>query len=112
MARLRSNNVNKMNRSEYLTRVAKRSGYSRKVVNDVYDAMVTEFVDVLRSDRQLLLTGFGNYYIQKHKGHPVQFSGGMKKDIVNDYDVLKFSPSNILKRQVCRCNTVISDDSD
>lgn len=90
--------VEKVNRSEYLARVAKRIGVSRRVVIEVYNGMVEEFIVIMREERQLLLTGFGNFFIQKHKGHPVQFSGG--SDVVDDYNVLKFAPSNILKKRV------------
>lgn len=110
MARGKCDNTDKMNRSEYLRRVAKRTGYSRAVVVEIYDAMVDEFVDVMQEGKQLLLTGFGNYYMQTHKGHPVQFAGG--SDVVEDYDVLKFSPSNVLKKRVRSNDTVIlGDDS-
>lgn len=109
MAKVKNDNKDKMNRSEFLARVAKRTGYSRRIVLEIYDAMVDEFVDVIQNKKQLLLTGFGTYFVQQHKGHPVQFSGG--NDVVEDYDVLKFSPSNILKQRVRSNQTVISDDS-
>ena len=109
MAKVKNDNKEKMNRSEFLARVAKRTGYSRRMIVEVYDAMVDEFVAAMRDKKQLLLTGFGTYFVQQHKGHPVQFSGG--NEMVEDYDVLKFSPSNILKQRVRSNQTVISDDS-
>lgn len=111
MAKLKGDNKEKMNRSEFLSRVAKRLGRNRQDVVEVYDAMLEEFVDAMRMDKQLLLTGFGNYYMQTHKGHPVQFAGG--NDVVGDYDVLKFSPSNVLKKRVRSDDVVvICDDSE
>lgn len=97
MAKVKYNDK-KVNRSEYLTRVSKRTGIDRKIVLTVYDGLIDELVEIMQNNQQLLLTGFGNFYVQKHKGHPVQFSGG--KDIVSDYNVLKFSPSNIMKKRV------------
>lgn len=108
MAKVKNDNKEKMNRSEFLARVAKRTGYSRRMIVEVYDAMVDEFVAAMRDKKQLLLTGFGTYFVQQHKGHPVQFSGG--NEMVEDYDVLKFSPSNILKRRVRNNENVFSDD--
>lgn len=88
----------KVNRAEFLARVSKRTGVRREVVVAVYGGIVDELVDVMQGGSQLLLTGFGSFYLQRHKGHPVQFSGG--SDMVSDYDVLKFSPSNIMTKRV------------
>lgn len=100
--------MDKVNRAEFLARVSKHTGVRKEIVVSVYNGIVDELVDVMIGGNQLLLTGFGSFYLQKHKGHPVQFSGG--SDSVTDYDVLRFSPSNIVTKRV-RNNAVpeISD---
>lgn len=98
MAKRNDNNVKKVNRAEYLARVSKRTGIRKDTVISVYTGLIDELVEIMQDDCQLLLTGFGSFYLQKHKGHPVQFSGGT--DTVDDYDVLKFSPSNIVTKRL------------
>lgn len=88
----------KVNRAEFLARVSRRTDVRKDVVISVYNGFVDELVDVMQNGSQLLLTGFGSFYLQTHKGHPVQFSGG--SETVGDYDVLKFSPSNIVTKRV------------
>ena len=88
----------KVNRGEYLGRVAKRVGKDYSQVLDVYNAMVAELVDIAKAGERLSLTGFGLFYVQQHKGHPVQFSGDVEK--VSDYAVLKFSASNVMNKKL------------
>lgn len=94
----RKSNSKKVNKSEYLQNVAKRTGMSLDDVFDVFDAMVDELVEVARSKRKLSLTGVGLFYVQQHKGHPVQFAGSSEK--VSDYEVLKFSASDVMNKKL------------
>lgn len=88
----------RVNRGEFLNTVARKTGYERKVVIEIYHAMVEEMVNVLQSGKKLSLTGLGSFYVQQHKGHPVQFSGGSY--VVDDYNVMKFSASNMMNKRV------------
>ena len=62
----------------------------------------TEIVDGIAyytgNGYELSLTGFGVFVMKHHKGHPVQF--GKSKSKVSDYDVLKFSASDVLNRRL------------
>lgn len=88
----------KINRKEYLERVAVRSGCSIDVVSHVYGAMISEIENIMKEHDRLLLTGFGSFYVHRHKGHPVQF--GQKVNLVCDYPVAKFSASNVLNKKL------------
>lgn len=103
----------KVNKDEFLNRVLTRlqNGVPRSQmvsrgsarlfsVPEMYDAMIDEIFDIVRSGDRLSLTGFGSFFSQTHKGHPVQF--GSDKGLVEDYSVFKFSPSNVLNRDLRR----------
>ena len=105
-----SNGVTKVNKEEFLARVTTRlqeasssgadSGAKQKdfSVPEVCDAMLAEIEHIVGSGGRLSLTGFGSFYAQMHKGHPVQFGGTVKK--VHDYPVFKFSASNVLNKKL------------
>lgn len=86
----------------FLSRVARRSGYSNEVVKGVYSAMVEELMHIVRSGGSLMLTGFGKFYPQPHHGHRVQFatdSEGNPK-VIENYTVLKFSATRDVNRSL------------
>lgn len=93
-----SKKLNKVNKSEFLKNIALRTGEPYNKVVKIYDGMIDELVAVAKSNRDLSLTGFGRFYVQKHKGHPVQFMGTSEK--VADYEVLKFSAANIMNARL------------
>lgn len=103
------NKPNKVNKDEFLERVtlrlqrelpAEEAGQRGRLfsVPDVYEAMIAETKAIVQAGDRLSLTGFGSYYAQTHKGHPVQF--GSQTEKVGDYRVFKFSASNVLNREL------------
>lgn len=88
----------KMSKAEFLRRVHTRSGQSQAVVNAVYKATVDELRILAIREGRLTLTGFGTFYVQTHKGHPVQF--GKKSDKIEDYAVFKFSASSVFNKSL------------
>ncbi|MBB6121572.1 HU family DNA-binding protein [Nocardiopsis algeriensis] len=74
----------------YIASVARRAGLPKRVVSQVYDAAMAELLDVVGRGSRLVLTGFGSFERQWHKGHPVRFTGAGNTR-VDDYSVLKFS---------------------
>lgn len=93
---------NKVNKEKFLSRVAKRAGISKSVVRKVYYAMIAEIEWIAQNEDKLTLTGFGTFYVQRHKGHPVQF--GTRSTNVSDYLVFKFSASNVLNKRIRKMN--------
>jgi nucleoid DNA-binding protein len=87
---------NKVSKKQFLADVATRVGLPVETVTSVYDGMLEETHDIVDSGKSLSLTGFGSFYLQKHKGHPVQFD---KHDKVPDYLVFKFSASDVYNRR-------------
>ncbi len=91
-------NSGKVNKNDFLKRVAKKTCMNPAAVRDVFDAMIDEGKTVLCSGGELSLSGFGTFSLREHKGHPVQFEA--KTEAVNDYIVLKFSPSDVLMAKI------------
>ena len=87
---------NKISKKKFLTSVALRSGMSVNDITKAYDAIIAGIYDELSKGNTISLTGFGSFYLQKHKGHPVQFEG---KLAIPDYIVMKFSASDVLNKR-------------
>lgn len=84
--------------------------YNITDVSNIYNAIIDEIVDTLCvQDCRLLLTGFGSFYVNRHKGHPVQF-GDNKKSAISDYRVIKFSASNLLSSKLREYTDVQNDN--
>jgi nucleoid DNA-binding protein len=67
-------------------------------VSNIYGALVDAIVEEVQNENYISLTGFGNFYLQHHKGHPVQFESS--NSTVRDYKLLKFSASDALNRRL------------
>ena len=98
----------KINRDRFLDNVKVRLAKSAEgdvdiehqtyTVDEVFKACMDELIDLICAGYRVAFTGFGSFYAQLHKGHPVQFGG--KKDAVRDYRVVKFASSNVLNKRV------------
>ncbi|WP_424863088.1 HU family DNA-binding protein [Streptomyces sp. MMS24-I29] len=86
----------RISKREFISRVAVRSGLPVKVVGEVYEALFGELTCAVSDGETVVLTGFGRFYRQDHKGHKVRFG---KRD-VGDYRVLKFSASRSVNRRL------------
>ena len=89
---------NKVNKNEFLERIAEKNEIPLSEVRLVYDAIVDELKTVVCNGQDLSLTGFGTFSLKRHKGHPVQFEA--KTDTVKDYVVLKFAASDVLMSKI------------
>lgn len=87
---------NKISKNQFLADVARNNDMSLEDITDAYNAIVNGIHDVVVSGRTLSLTGFGSFYLQRHKGHPVQFEG---RSNVEDYVIFKFSASDVLNKR-------------
>lgn len=86
----------RISKREFISRVAVRSGLPVKAVSPVYEAIIDELAASVQCGETVVLTGFGRFYRQDHKGHKVRFG----KSDVDDYSVLKFSASRSMNRQL------------
>lgn len=84
----------KIRKSELCAKVAaSHDGISKKLVMSIYDALIAEIYKAAAEGKVVSLTGFGSFYLTKHKGHPVRCDKGLS---VSDYVLFKFSTSNVL----------------
>lgn len=92
------NDKGRMNRSEFIARIAKNKDMSVSDVEKAYNMIIDEIISVVKEGYRLNLMGFGSYYKQLHKGQPVQFK--QDDDRMPDYEVFKFSASNTLNQSL------------
>lgn len=83
----------KVNREEVVERAAALAGMSETDMASAMMALEAAIKDVAMEGKTLCLTGFGKFYLQRHKGHPVRYTDTEKP--VEDYLVYKFSASNV-----------------
>lgn len=86
----------RISKREFISRVATRSEVPIRTVSEVYEAMLEELTQAVCRGEVVVLTGFGRFYRQAHKGHKVRFG----QSEVDDYFVLKFSASRSINRQL------------
>ena len=88
----------RVNKNEFLERIATRTGRGLADVHAMYDEFVGELQSIVCNGQDLSLTGFGTFSLRKHKGHPVQFEAAC--NTVEDYVVLKFTASDVLMSKI------------
>lgn len=86
----------RISKREFISRVSASSSLPMRTVGRVYESVLSELVKAVRARETVVLTGFGRFYLQDHKGHKVRFG---QRDI-EDYPVLKFSASPGLNRNL------------
>lgn len=89
--------VKKMNRTDFIAYLAMQNDLSHEDAEKlIYDAFVKGVITALEDGNYIALAGFGNFYVQEHKGHPVQFTDD--KSEIENYYVLKFSAGQKVKK--------------
>ncbi len=97
-----SQSEGRVNKREFIVRVSRRSGRPIREVTAIMEAGGRELMDIMREDQRLMITGFGSFYPQAHKGHRVQFSDEAGGKVIGDYSVLKFSATRDVNRSLDR----------
>lgn len=98
----------KVNREQLVERVANEMRENKimcdlsdrariNLVHQVLSTVIDTIVSDVKDGKRVSLTGFGSFYSQMHRGHPVQF--GTKTERVPDYPVFKFAVSNVLNKE-------------
>ncbi|WP_405776208.1 HU family DNA-binding protein [Streptomyces sp. NBC_01538] len=86
----------RVSKRKFISRVATRSGLPVRTVKKVYESLLGELTGAVSCGETVVLTSFGRFYRQDHKGHKVRFG----KSDVDNYAVLKFSASSTLNRRL------------
>lgn len=103
MARHQPDPSGRVSKRAYISRIAVRTGLPVRTVSTVYDGALAELMETMIAGNSLMLTGFGRFYPQKHRGHRVQFThepGGSGQSVIPGYTVLKFSAARQVSRRL------------
>lgn len=92
--RSENEDVVRLTRRDFDTRVANHCGVPRTTVTRIGNAIIDEIVEAARHGEIVLLRGFGRFYPQIHKGHGAHFGNR----VIDNYPVLKFSASHRLNK--------------
>ena len=85
----------KISRRQFLGEVANANNISMDEATAAYNMIINGITAVCGRGDRLSLSGFGAFYLQQHKGHPVRFGKGVS----DDYMVFKFSASGLLNKK-------------
>lgn len=88
----------KLNKRQFIDYLVKSRGLTHTEASEAYDTVIGGIIEVVGDGISLSLMGFGVFYLQEHRGHPIQFKG--EKTYVDGYRVVKFSASNALNLAV------------
>ena len=88
----------RMNRKNLVAYMAAKNDISEDDAQSAYRMTMDAIRDLVASGVKLSLSGFGVFYLQTHRGHPVRFQAAGNR--TDNYLVFKFSASNTLNRFV------------
>lgn len=88
--------IKRLNKSELIRLVADKTNNSYTDVKNIIDTFLSSIEDGLKANNVVTISGFGTFKVEVHKGHPIQFKGGVKQ-FIDDYPVLKFNVSKVMK---------------
>lgn len=86
----------KMTKISFLAEFCRRSNYTEKEAAEIYDLFLGIITDEVFKGNTVSLTGFGNFEVRVHTGHPVKFM--QDSPHISDYPVLRFTPSHTLSK--------------
>lgn len=76
----------------------KDRNYTAGEIEMIINTMQEQLIETIKEGKEQFFTGFGSFYLQKHKGHPVQFNSSDSE--ISNYVTLKFSASNNLNAKL------------
>lgn len=101
---------NRINRSVILKNVADRTGFALHDVKTMYDVFVDEVISNAVAGDTVVLNGFGTFYLQAHKGHPIRFESCNHRGAIDDYLVFKFSASHSMNDKLRRLSAQMMEN--
>ena len=86
----------RVSKREFISRVATRSELPVRVVNKVYESLLGELTGAVSCGETVVLTSFGRFYRQDHKGHKVRFfiehKGELVETVLGERDMVSVPP--------------------
>lgn len=100
------NKMKRINKDEFVSIAAKTAGLPVEEMQVALNAILINIPELAKQGVKVSFMNFGSFYLQSHKGHPVNFENGRKK--IDDYITFKFSPSDVLNSQIRgQCKTTV-----
>lgn len=90
---------NKVMKADFLAKIAEENNIDMSQLEYIYEKIFEEIYATVCNGNMLVLNGFGTFYVQKHKGHPVQFDQ-KNSSVMPDYLVFKFSASDVINERI------------
>lgn len=105
MTKSKENMPGKLNREDIITMAARKAGTTIEDMTEYMEAIESSIREAALAGKTVSLMRFGTFYVQRHGGHPVQFTGG-KGDKVSSYLVYKFSAAAAFNEELRRADAV------
>ena len=86
--------MSRISKRDIIALIMKYEGCTYDEARHIYELFVDIITDEILAGNQVILNGFGYFTIAKHKGHKACFDG---EKTIDDYNVLKFHSSNIIR---------------
>lgn len=83
----------RISKREFIREVAQTAHLPINVTERFYESFIATLLNHVRAGDEVLLTGFGKFYWQRHDGHTVKFGGTRK---IEPYPVMRFSSARDL----------------
>lgn len=89
-----------MNKGEFLAAIVEKSGVDKKDVNTVVESMGDIIVEALKSDDNVVITGFGSFEVKKRAQRTCRNPQTGESIVVPAHAIPAFKPGKILKDAV------------
>ncbi len=89
-----------MKKAEFVSRVAERTGCTKKQTEQILDAVLEEIGDVLSEGDRLNFIGFGAFETKRRAGMTRQLPGAQEPITLPEKNTLVFRPGKRLKEKV------------
>ena len=89
-----------MNNKEFVSELAKRTGYTAKETSALMVGLTSEIATQLEEETTVSIVGFGNFEVKKKLERVVVNPSTKQRMLVPPKMVLSFKPSTILKEKL------------
>lgn len=91
--------VEKINKKDFVKTISQKNNISYKAAEFCYDIIIKGIINEVSKNHKLMLSGFGTFYLQNHRGHFVP-SDDLKNKKCTNCLTFKFSASKTLNKQI------------
>lgn len=97
----------KVSKRLFIEKITKKKNCSPEEAVDIYETFMDVLTEEILKGNEIMLTGFGNFTLKYHKGHPVHFSN--RRESICEYLTLRFTASNVLNSKLREPNSKLME---